>query len=88
MRDRLRLEAIGGMAGRSPKVLQPRGRGCAMSRQEQQRANREARRDMAAQPARERPHESAMAAFMAGIAYEEKQHEDAEREDDEQNKQS
>jgi hypothetical protein len=59
-----------------------------MTRQEQQWANREARRDMAAQPARERPHESAMAAFMAGMAYEERRHEDAEREDDEQNRQS
>lgn len=54
-----------------------------MSRQEQEQeqAGREARRDMTAEPARERPHESAMAAFVAGMAYEEKHHEDAEHEE-------
>jgi hypothetical protein len=55
---------------------------------EEQRANREARRDMVEEPARQRPHESSMAAFVAGMAYEEEQRDEAERERRERDRQA
>jgi len=55
-----------------------------MSHREQQ----EACRDMVAEPARQRRHESAMAAFVAGLAYEEQQRDDEEADaEDEKGKQ-
>jgi hypothetical protein len=59
--------------------------GMIMTRREEQQAGREALQEVTSQPGRERPHESAMARFVAGIAYEERQHEhEHERDNDEQ----
>ena len=54
-----------------------------MTRREDQQAAREALQEVTSQPGGERPHESAMARFIAGIAYEESRHEH-ERDNDEQ----
>ena len=53
-----------------------------MTRREEKRAGHEALQEVTSQPGRERPHESAMARFLAGIAYEERQHE-SEHDNDE-----
>lgn len=54
-----------------------------MTRREESQAGHEALREVTSQPGRERPHESAMARFVSGIAYEERRHEQ-ERDNHEQ----
>ena len=56
--------------------------GMIMARREEHQAGHEALHEATSQPGQERPHESAMARFVAGIAYEERQHEQ-ERDNDE-----
>ena len=58
-----------------------------MARREEQQAAHEALQEVISQPGHERPHESAMARFVAGIAYEERRNEQRhgqERDNDEQ----
>lgn len=54
-----------------------------MTRREEHQTRHDALQEVTSQPGRERPHESAIARFVAGIAYEERQH-DRERDNDEQ----
>jgi hypothetical protein len=54
-----------------------------MTRHEEHQAGREALQEVTSQPGRGRPHESAMARFVAGIAHEEHRHA-PERDNDEQ----
>jgi hypothetical protein len=54
-----------------------------MARREEQQAGQEALQEVTSQPGRERPHESAMERFIAGIAYE-KLHQQQKRDDDKQ----
>jgi hypothetical protein len=54
-----------------------------MKRREEHQAGHEALHEVTSEPGRERPHESAIARFVAGIAYEEHHH-DRERDNDEQ----
>lgn len=46
-----------------------------MSRREEQQTEHEALQEVTSRPGRQRPHESAMASFVAGIMYEESRHE-------------
>ena len=55
-----------------------------MTRREEHQAARQALHETTSQPVHERPHESTMARFVAGIGYEQRRHEHKPDEDEQE----